>query len=69
VVSPEDHELTDVAVLFYRDDYVSRSFRAVENMIELLKMIFDMLSYAWGDFNVTTRIFKFHQTKPSSLNQ
>ena len=44
VVSPKNHQLADVPVFLDGDNYVSRSFRAIENMIEFFEMIFDMFS-------------------------
>jgi hypothetical protein len=60
VIAPVNHYFADVAVLFHGDDDVHGRFGAIENMVKLFEVIFDVLTDCGRDFNVTTSVLKPH---------
>jgi hypothetical protein len=65
MVAPVNNDLSDLAVLLDLDHDVSAQRRiAVENVVQLLEMIFNVTPDRRRDLYVTSGVFKFHPLPP-----
>jgi hypothetical protein len=60
-----DYQLGNVTVLFDVDDDVCPGVATVKDVLQLLKVIFYVLSNSGRDFNVATSVLKPHLRLPS----
>jgi hypothetical protein len=68
MIAPINDDFTYLAVLFHIDDYVRTEGRiTIENVVQLLEVIFNVTPDRRRHLNVTPRVFKFHQLPPSKL--
>jgi hypothetical protein len=67
MLTPGNDDFSNLTVFLDIDDYVRVEGRvAVEDVVQFLEMIFHVTPDGRRDFHMSARVFKFHQSSPSS---
>jgi hypothetical protein len=70
MVAPINDDLANLAVLLHIDDYVSAQGRiTIENVVQLLEVIFNVTPDRGRDLDMTSSVFKFHPLPPRTVEK